>query len=140
MSSLGRVCERKVRGPLQEILFVSNKTDRIDQNANASHFVWTSARVGAYSSVPKCISSLGSHAREVVLSSGIPNELRWLAKQIRPFVPWHVASFLCMTAGSLLALLTPLVLKWLIDQVLPRRESGLLLAAGGLIFLSYQGR
>ena len=45
-----------------------------------------------------------------------------------------------MTAGSLLALLPPLVLKWLIDQVLPRRESGLLLAAAGLIFLSYQGR
>src|SRR5437879_8475031 len=45
-----------------------------------------------------------------------------------------------MTAGSLLALLTPLVLKWLIDQVLPRRESGLLLAAAGLIFFSYQGK
>jgi ABC-type bacteriocin/lantibiotic exporter with double-glycine peptidase domain len=45
-----------------------------------------------------------------------------------------------MTAGSLLALLTPLVLKWLIDQVLPQRETGLLLAAAGLIFVSYQGR
>ena len=55
-------------------------------------------------------------------------------------MPLHVASFLCMTAGSLLALLTPLVLKWLIDQVLPRRETGLLLAAAVLIFLSYQGR
>jgi ABC-type multidrug transport system fused ATPase/permease subunit len=55
-------------------------------------------------------------------------------------VPWHVASFLCMMAASLLALLTPLVLKWLIDQVLPRRETGLLFAAAGLIFLSYQGR
>jgi ABC-type bacteriocin/lantibiotic exporter with double-glycine peptidase domain len=33
-----------------------------------------------------------------------------------------------MTAASFLALLTPLVLKWLIDQVLPRRETGLLLA------------
>jgi len=77
---------------------------------------------------------------EVVLSLEIPSELRWLAKQIRPFVPLHVASFFCMTAGSLLALLTPLVLKWLIDQVLPRRETGLLLCAVGLIFLSYQGR
>jgi ABC-type multidrug transport system fused ATPase/permease subunit len=76
----------------------------------------------------------------VVLSSRIPNELRWLAKQIRPFVPWHVASFLCMTAGSLLALVTPLVLKWLIDQVLPQKETGLLLGAALLIFLSYQGR
>ena len=45
-----------------------------------------------------------------------------------------------MTVGSLLALLTPLVLKWLIDQVLPQRESGLLFVAAFLIFLSYQGR
>ncbi len=45
-----------------------------------------------------------------------------------------------MTVGSLLALLTPLVLKWLIDQVLPQRETGLLLLAALLIFLSYQGR
>jgi ABC-type bacteriocin/lantibiotic exporter with double-glycine peptidase domain len=45
-----------------------------------------------------------------------------------------------MTAGSLLALVTPLVLKWLIDQVLPPQETGLLLGAALLIFLSYQGR
>ncbi|MGA7293946.1 MAG: ABC transporter ATP-binding protein [Terriglobales bacterium] len=68
--------------------------------------------------------------------SWVPNELRWLFKQIRPFFRWHLASFLCITTGSLLALLTPLVLKWLIDQILPRREIGLLLLAVALIFLS----
>ena len=45
-----------------------------------------------------------------------------------------------MTVASLLSLLTPLVLKWLIDQILPHRETGLLFAAAILIFLSYQGR
>jgi ABC-type bacteriocin/lantibiotic exporter with double-glycine peptidase domain len=45
-----------------------------------------------------------------------------------------------MTAGSLLAILTPLVLKWLIDQVLPQRKTGLLFLAAVLVFLSYQGR
>jgi len=45
-----------------------------------------------------------------------------------------------MTVGSLLALLTPLVLKWLIDQVLPQRKTGLLFLAAVLVFLSYQGR
>jgi ABC-type multidrug transport system fused ATPase/permease subunit len=45
-----------------------------------------------------------------------------------------------MTVASLLALLTPLVLKWLIDQILPHREIGLLFCAAILIFLSYQGR
>ena len=94
---------------------------------------------GAYAAV-KWPSDVCLQNGRFVLPLEIQSELRWLAKQIRPFVPLHVASFLCMTAGSLLALLTPLVLKWLIDQVLPQRETGLLLTAAGLIFLSYQGR
>jgi len=73
-------------------------------------------------------------------SAWLPSELRWLSKQIRPLLHLHVASFLCITAGSLLALLTPLVLKWMIDQVLPQKKLGLLLLAVGLIFLSYQGK
>jgi ABC-type multidrug transport system fused ATPase/permease subunit len=72
--------------------------------------------------------------------SSFPSELCWLAKQIRPLMHWHAASFLCITAGSLLALLTPLVLKWLIDRVIPQRSSELFLSAVGLIFLGYQGR
>jgi ABC-type bacteriocin/lantibiotic exporter with double-glycine peptidase domain len=72
--------------------------------------------------------------------SWIPNELRWLFKQIRPFFRWHLASFLCITAGSVLALLTPLVLKWLIDQIIPRRQIGLLLLAVVLIFLGSLGK
>ena len=72
--------------------------------------------------------------------SWLPSELQWLLGQIRPLLHWHLASFLCITAGSLLALLTPLVLKWLIDQVIPQRNVGLLLLAVGLIFLGYQGR
>src|ERR1019366_1459855 len=94
-----------------------------------------------------CLSSLSrrsscplSHMSEGRSSSWVPHELRWLSKQIRPLFHWHLASFLCITAGSLLALLTPLVLKWLIDQILPQRQMGLLLAAVGLIFLGYQGR
>ena len=78
--------------------------------------------------------------REVFLPLKIPNELRWLASQIRPFIPWHIASFLSVTVASLLALLSPLVLKWLIDQVLPRKETAMLLAAAVAIFLSCLGR
>jgi subfamily B ATP-binding cassette protein MsbA len=73
-------------------------------------------------------------------SSWLPSELRWLSKQIRPLLHWHVASFLCITAGSLLALLTPLVLKWLIDQIVPQKQIGLLFVGVGLIFLGFQGR
>lgn len=73
-------------------------------------------------------------------SRWIPDELRWLLRKIRPLLHWHAGSFSCITAGSLLALLTPLVLKWLIDRVLPEKNIGLLLLAIGVIFLGYQGK
>ena len=73
-------------------------------------------------------------------SSWSPSEIRWLAKQIRPLLHWHFASFLCITGGSLLALLTPLILKWLIDAIIPQRRIGLLVFAVVLIFLAHQGR
>ena len=73
-------------------------------------------------------------------SSWLPSEIRWLVKQIRPLLLWHVGSFVCITAGSLLALLTPLILKWLIDGIIPQRRMDLLLLVVVLIFLSYEGR
>ncbi len=70
----------------------------------------------------------------------LPAELVWLIQEIRPLLHWHLASFLCITAGSLLALLSPLLLKWLIDSIIPQRSMGLLLVAVTLIFLGHQGR
>lgn len=67
-------------------------------------------------------------------------EIHWLIRQIRPLLPWHAASFLCATAGSLLALLTPLVLKWVIDGVIPHRRTGLLWLAVALMFVAHEGR
>jgi ABC-type multidrug transport system fused ATPase/permease subunit len=72
--------------------------------------------------------------------SWIPSEIRWLSRQVQPFLRWHIASFFCIALGSSLALLAPLVLKWLIDEVLPGRQIGLLVAAVGLIFLCHQGK
>jgi len=66
--------------------------------------------------------------------------MRWLFRQVCPFLRWHIASFLCMSVGSFLALLSPLVLKWMIDVVLPGRRVGLLVGAVGLILLCHQGR
>jgi ABC-type multidrug transport system fused ATPase/permease subunit len=70
----------------------------------------------------------------------MPSEIRWLFRQVRPFLRWHVASFICISIASFLGLLAPLVLKSLIDRVLPSRRIGLLFAAVGLIFLCHQGR
>ena len=73
-------------------------------------------------------------------SHWLPPELVWLVIEIRPLLQLHLASFLCITAGSLLALLSPLLLKWLIDGIIPQRSMGLLLVAVALIFLGHQGR
>jgi ABC-type multidrug transport system fused ATPase/permease subunit len=72
--------------------------------------------------------------------SWIPEELRWLSLRIRPHILLHVGSFLCITAGSLLGLVTPLVLKWLIDRVIPTRQFTLLFIAMVLIFVGSQGK
>jgi ABC-type multidrug transport system fused ATPase/permease subunit len=84
--------------------------------------------------------SLFLQAARAGMISWIPSEIRWLSRQVRPFLRWHVASFLCIALGSSLALLAPLVLKWLIDGILPGRRIGLLVAAVGLIFLCHQGK
>jgi ABC-type multidrug transport system fused ATPase/permease subunit len=52
----------------------------------------------------------------------------------------HAASFLLFTFGSALGLLGPLVLRWLIDRILPDRNAWLLIPAVALLFLSYEGR
>jgi ABC-type bacteriocin/lantibiotic exporter with double-glycine peptidase domain len=44
------------------------------------------------------------------------------------------------TLGSVLGLLGPLVLRWLIDRILPERDAWLLVSAVALLFLSYEGR
>ncbi len=67
-------------------------------------------------------------------------ETRWLYREVRPFLRWHLASFFCFSIASALSLFAPLVLKWLIDSVLPERRAGLLIAAMGLIFVCHQGR
>jgi len=61
-------------------------------------------------------------------------------RQARPFLRWHIASFFCIALGSCLALLGPLALKWLIDEVLPGRRIGLLVTAVVLILLCHQGK
>jgi len=70
----------------------------------------------------------------------LPAEFLWLIKQIRPLLHWHLASFLCITAGSLLALISPLLLKWLIDGIIPQKRMGLLLLVVALIFVGHEGR
>src|SRR6266478_6601840 len=69
-----------------------------------------------------------------------PAELLWLFPRVKPQLTLHVVSFLCLTLASLLALLTPLTFRWLIDSILPAHNAHLLTIAIGLIFASYEGK
>lgn len=74
------------------------------------------------------------------MTSPIPPELRWLFPKVKPQLPLHAASFLCLTLASLLALVTPLSIRWLIDSILPAHDLHLLIISIGLIFTSYEGK
>jgi ATP-binding cassette, subfamily B, bacterial len=70
----------------------------------------------------------------------VPVEFVWLIRRIRPLLHLHLASFLSITAGSFFSLISPLLLRWLIDAILPQKRLGQLLAAVALIFFAHQGR
>src|SRR5580692_2613303 len=51
----------------------------------------------------------------------------WLARYVRPLMSLLIADLACMIVGSGLSLLDPLVVKWLVDVALPKRDLHLVL-------------
>ena len=49
-------------------------------------------------------------------------EIRWLASQVRPFLRLHLFGYFCVVITSILVLLDPLIIRFLIDDVIPRRR------------------
>jgi ABC-type bacteriocin/lantibiotic exporter with double-glycine peptidase domain len=56
-------------------------------------------------------------------------QLKWFLFQLRPLLQAHLLSVLLIVLASLTFLLDPLILKWLIDIVLPKRDARLLMVA-----------
>src|SRR5580698_2719121 len=63
----------------------------------------------------------------------LSSAIRWLVRYIRPLLSLVIADLACMIVGSGLSLLDPLVVKWLIDVALPKRDLHLVLL-GTLVF------
>ena len=61
------------------------------------------------------------------------SEVRWLSHQARPVLWLLTVNLICMVLGSGLSLLDPLVVRWLIDVALPKRDLRLVLF-GTLVF------
>src|SRR6266852_1471993 len=70
--------------------------------------------------------------RILVLKSN--SQLRWLVRKLRPLFRAHLLTICLTVLSSLMFLLDPLLIKWLIDKVLPKKDMHLLLlAAGGFL-------
>jgi ABC-type multidrug transport system fused ATPase/permease subunit len=48
------------------------------------------------------------------------SEWRWLYRQVRPFIAYEFGGIVLILAASALSLTSPLLMKWLIDQILPQ--------------------
>ena len=60
-------------------------------------------------------------------------QLKWFLSQLRPLLRTHLLSVFLLLLASLTFLLDPLILKWLIDVVLPKRDARLLMFGVGCI-------
>lgn len=68
------------------------------------------------------------------------SEFMWLVSQVKPFVRLHLGSYLCIVAASILLLLDPLIVRLLIDDVIPNRRLSWLPLVAIAFFLTYAGR
>src|SRR6266852_4475294 len=73
--------------------------------------------------------------RILVLKSN--SQLRWFVHKLRPLLRAHLLSVFLIVLSSLMFLLDPLLIKWLIDRVLPKRDLRLLLLAAAGFFGIY---
>src|SRR5260370_4678244 len=73
----------------------------------------------------------------VLLRVKLNNQWRWFARQLRPFLRAHLRSVFLIVLSSLMFLLDPLLIKWLIDKVLPLKDLRLLLFAAAAFFGIY---
>ena len=67
-------------------------------------------------------------------------ELRWLGSRVKPFLRLHLSSYCCVVMSSFLVLLDPLLVRFLIDDVIPTGRVGLLPLVALGFFLTYMAR
>ncbi len=67
-------------------------------------------------------------------------EFSWLVSQVRPFFRLHVSSYFCIVLAGIFSLIDPLIIRLLIDDVIPNRRLRLLPLVALAFFLTYMGR
>ena len=67
-------------------------------------------------------------------------ELWWLLSQVKPFFRLHAGSYACVVGASILVLVDPLIVRFLIDEVIPNRRINLLPLVAAAFLFTYMGR
>ncbi len=67
-------------------------------------------------------------------------EFSWLLSQVKPVFRLHLGSYFCVVAAGILVLLDPLIIRYLIDEVIPNRRMSWLPFAAAAFFFTYLGR
>lgn len=68
------------------------------------------------------------------------SEIAWLAARVRPFLRLHCGSYFFILVSSVLVLLDPLIVRFLIDDVIPRRRIGWLPLVASAFLFTYMAR
>jgi ABC-type multidrug transport system fused ATPase/permease subunit len=74
------------------------------------------------------------------MSFNVNSEIRWLAACVRPFLRLHLAGYGCILVSSVLVLFDPLIVRFLIDDVIQRRRTGWLPLVAFAFLLTYMAR
>lgn len=67
-------------------------------------------------------------------------EIRWLISQVKPFLKHHFGSYFCIVIAGALVLVDPLIVRLIIDDVIPNRRVTWLPFVAALFFVVYASR
>src|SRR5229473_1215302 len=74
------------------------------------------------------------------MRSVVSPEIRWLGRQVLPLMRLNLLGLVSIVAASVLTLLTPLIMKWLLDEAIAKRSVGLLLLGATGFGAAYFGQ
>lgn len=73
-------------------------------------------------------------------TAGSRREWVWLWREMRPFLSWQAANLSCIVAATTAGLSQPLLMRWLIDEALPKHDWHHLVAATTLLLFTSVAR
>ena len=74
------------------------------------------------------------------MTSSTRREWGWLFREGLPYARYQILSLVCISIGGVAGLVQPLLMKWLIDEVLPHRRWGTLALITGLFLVAAVGK